>query len=69
MGDNVAEPVVHNADYVAPALPGGVWLAYYSDWSGMAVFATEIEALRYAVEKSMIVSPVVYGVDLKEAVR
>lgn len=30
-----------------------VWMAYYSDWSSFALFATEIEALRYAVEKSM----------------
>lgn len=33
--------------------PGGFWLAYYSDYSGFAVFATEIEALRYAVDRSM----------------
>lgn len=29
-----------------------VWLAYYSDWSGMAVFSEEIDALRHAVERS-----------------
>lgn len=34
---------------------GGCWIAYYSDWSGIAVFGTEIEALRHAVEHSMIV--------------
>jgi hypothetical protein len=34
----------------------GVWLAYYTDWSGLAVFATEIEALRYAVDHTMSVA-------------
>lgn len=29
---------------------GGAWVAYYSDWSGIAMFGTEIDALRYAVE-------------------
>lgn len=33
----------------------GCWVAYYSDWSGVAVFPTEIEALRYAVSRSMLV--------------
>lgn len=35
--------------------PRGFWLAYYSDWSGIAAFPTEIEALRHAVDKSMTV--------------
>lgn len=26
-----------------------IWLAYYPDWSGFAIFETEIEALRFAV--------------------
>lgn len=29
------------------------WMAYYDDWSGCAVFPTELEALRYAVGSSM----------------
>lgn len=33
----------------------GVWLAFHSDWSGIAVFATEIEALRHAQEHTMTV--------------
>jgi hypothetical protein len=37
----------------AAAPLSGIWLAYYADWSGVAVFATEIEALRYAVGRSM----------------
>ena len=31
----------------------GVWVAYYSDHSGMSVFPTEIEALRHARERNM----------------
>lgn len=31
----------------------GVWIAYYSDRSAVAVFATEIDALRHAVERRM----------------
>lgn len=29
------------------------WVAYHTDYSGIAVFSTEIEALRYAVEHGM----------------
>lgn len=43
---------------------GGVWLAYYSDRSGAAIFATEIEALRHAVEWSMAVRFVLFGQDV-----
>lgn len=35
-----------------------VWLAYYRDWSAFAIFETEIEALRYAVEHTMQVKAV-----------
>lgn len=34
---------------------GGVWVAYHSDWSGVGVFATELEALRYASSRTMTV--------------
>jgi hypothetical protein len=47
----------------------GVWLAYYSDWSGMAVFESELECLRYAVDKTMTVKYVPFGQDLRDAVR
>lgn len=30
-----------------------VWIAYYSDWSGFALFDTEIDALRFAVGSQM----------------
>lgn len=45
----------------------GCWVAYYVDWSGMAVFNSELKAMRYAVEKSMRVMFVPWGVDLREA--
>lgn len=28
----------------------GCWVVYYSDWSGIAVFDTEIDALRHVNE-------------------
>lgn len=42
----------------------GVWMAYHSDWSGFVVFASEIAALRHAVENSMQVGFVTWGMDL-----
>lgn len=42
----------------------GVWVAYYSDRSGAAVFPTEVEALRYAVEVSAAVQFVEWGEDV-----
>ena len=35
-----------------------VWLAYYTDWSDFAIFATEIEALHYALTRMMAVKAV-----------
>lgn len=32
---------------------GGVWVAYHYDWSGVVVFADEIDCLRHAVSNSM----------------
>ena len=29
----------------------GVWVAYWADWSAFAVFAEEVDALRFAVER------------------
>jgi len=45
----------------AAAAQPGFWLAYYPDWSGIAAFPTEIEALRYAVSTSMQVEFRVWG--------
>jgi hypothetical protein len=42
------------------------WLAYYSDWSGMSVFKDEINALRFAVENSMLVMPLRDGDDVRK---
>lgn len=33
--------------------PRGVWMAYYPDGSGFAIFSTEIDALRHAVGHRM----------------
>lgn len=33
--------------------PWCVWVAYYQDYSGVVVFETEVEALRYAVNEGM----------------
>lgn len=49
--------------------PGFVWLAYYADRSGMAVFDRELDALRYAVEHSMLVTRWTFGTDLAKATR
>lgn len=45
-----------------------VWFAYYSDWSGMAVFDNEVDALRHAVEHHMEVAGLHSG-DVKEQIR
>ena len=29
-----------------------VWVAHYDDWSDLGIFATEVEALRHAVDHS-----------------
>lgn len=42
----------------------GVWVALYQDASHVAVFATEIEALRHAIDKQMTVKFVPYGEDI-----
>jgi hypothetical protein len=38
-----------------------VWLAFHSDFSGMAVFHNELDALRYALEHGMKVLPLDHG--------
>lgn len=51
---------------VAGLDPGdAVWIARYPDCSALAAFATEIEALRYAVEHSMGVVHVPWGEDIR----
>ena len=42
----------------------GVWIVMYLDASSVVTFGTEIEALRYAVDKQMFVKFVPYGEDI-----
>lgn len=42
----------------------GVWVVYYSDRSGAWVFATEVEALRVAVDKSASCQHVRFGCEV-----
>jgi hypothetical protein len=44
-------------------LPPGVWAAFNYDGSACVVFATELEALRYAMPYSMPVHYVPFGND------
>lgn len=39
----------------------GVWVAYYLDKSACVPFATELDALRFAVDRSMSVRFVRFG--------
>lgn len=43
--------------------PSGVWLAYYSDMSGVVPFCSEVEALRHAVQHGMQVKFARFGDD------
>jgi hypothetical protein len=43
----------------------GAWVTYYADWSGIAIFATELEALRYAVGRTMEVKFVEFGGEIR----
>lgn len=43
-----------------------LWLAYYGDFSDCVVFTSELEALRYAVENSMLVQRIEPGVSIRE---
>lgn len=52
-----------------PAQEKKVWLAFYADWTAMAVFSSEITCLRYAQEHGMNVAKVPFGVDLRQAVK
>ena len=47
-----------------PVVHRGVWVAYYSDRSGIAAFDSEIEALRYAVKHTCLVEFREFGEDL-----
>jgi hypothetical protein len=47
--------------YTPPGRAGGVWIAYHSDGSGLVVFASELEALRYALPSGMQVKFALFG--------
>lgn len=46
-----------------------LWCAYHSDFSGIALFATELQALRYCVAENMKIKRVQRGKDLLEQLR
>lgn len=48
---------------------GGVWVAYYPDWSGFAIFAAEIDCMRYAVANNTQAVWWPFGADRQEVVR
>lgn len=56
-------------DAVIDGSRSGYWLAYHGDWSGFVACATEIEALRYAVDYSMSVAFVRWGEEPRQVVR
>lgn len=43
----------------------GAWVTYYNDWSGIAIFENEIDALRFAVANHMDVKFVEWGGDIR----
>ena len=45
-----------------------MWFCYHTDFSGFAIFDNELDALRYAVEKSMECQQVING-DIKEQLK
>ncbi len=49
----------------APGAEPGAWIAYYPDWSGMALFCDELAALRYGVEHQMQVKFVRHGEEIR----
>lgn len=60
----------HETPTHAPApRPAGCWAAYYSDYSAVAIFGTEIAALRHAVDNAMSVLYWEFGKDLRDAVK
>lgn len=66
-GGSLLDQFERHGDTASPA--PGVWLAYYSDWSGFRVFADEVDALRHAVAHSMQVAYLRYGQDPHEAIQ
>lgn len=61
--------IKNNPAPVVPLPEIELWLAYYGDWSGMALFNNELDCLRYALAGSMQVARVKLGVDLRDQVK
>jgi len=57
-GDTITVPY---SDMTLKVTKPGAWVAYNADDSGTTLFATEIDALRYAVSFGMQVKFVEYG--------
>lgn len=51
-----AEPL-----HIESEVPTVCWMAYYTDWSGIAVFDNEIDCLRHAVTHHMEVIELAAG--------
>lgn len=50
--------------------PPTIWLAYWPDWSEAAIFLSELEALRHAVDQGgMKVAQTKIGAGLREQTR
>lgn len=57
-----------SAEYINPNADGA-WFAYYSDFSGFAVFADELQCCRYALKLNCQVAKVPLGVDAREHIQ
>lgn len=47
----------------------GAYVAYSEDFTHLAVFSSEVQALRYAVDAGLKVKRVPFGVEVREAVK
>jgi hypothetical protein len=72
-GDTLHQSYELDLDRATAKLPntevGGVWVAFYQDGSGVYLFRSEVEALRFAVDRSAAVVFVEWGVEVREATR
>lgn len=63
----VFEAFFGDATDKATTPPDGVWVARYSDMSGVVPFATELDAYRHANGTTMDVVLAPWGTDIREA--
>lgn len=69
LDDRARDAGVTRSEYVRRILMGDsiadrVWIAHYTDMSGVVPFTSEVAALRHAVDHHMEVTPVIIGQDL-----